>query len=75
MVGELLYMCTGGNRVVALNAESGELAWQFDPLIDPEHLAQARYFTTGCRGVSYYEAPPEYDGECQGRILTYTTDA
>ena len=75
MVGELLYMCTGGNRVVALNAESGELAWQFDPLIDPEHLAQARYFTTGCRGVSYYEAPPEYDGECQARILTNTTDA
>jgi len=75
MVGELLYTCTGGNRVVALNAESGELAWQFDPLIDPEHLAQARYFTTGCRGVSYYEAPPEYDGECQARILTNTTDA
>ena len=75
MVGELLYMCTGGNRVVALNAESGELAWQFDPLIDPAHLAQARYFTTGCRGVSYYEAPPEYNGECQARILSNTTDA
>ncbi|NKB34310.1 MAG: PQQ-binding-like beta-propeller repeat protein [Pseudomonadales bacterium] len=75
MVGELLYMCTGGNRIVALNAESGELAWQFDPLIDPEHLAQARYFTTGCRGVSYYAAPPEYNGDCQARILTNTTDA
>lgn len=75
MVGELLYMCTGGNRVVALNAETGELAWQFDPLIATEHLAQMRYFTTGCRGVSYYEAPPEYDGECKGRILTNTTDA
>lgn len=75
MVGELLYMCTGGNRVVALDAESGELAWQFDPLIDPEHLAQARYFTTGCRGVSYYEAPPDYNDECQARILTNTTDA
>ncbi|MDD9889953.1 MAG: PQQ-binding-like beta-propeller repeat protein [Gammaproteobacteria bacterium] len=75
MVGELLYMCTGGNRVVALNAESGELAWQFDPLIDSAHLNQARYFTTGCRGVSYYQAPPEYNGECQARILTNTTDA
>ncbi len=75
MVGELLFMCTGGNRILALNAESGELAWQFDPLIDSEHLSQARYFTTGCRGVSYYEAPPEYNGECQERILTNTTDA
>ena len=47
MVGELLFMCTGGNRILALNAESGELAWQFDPLIDSEHVSQSRYFTTG----------------------------
>jgi membrane-bound PQQ-dependent dehydrogenase (glucose/quinate/shikimate family) len=74
-VGELLYVCTGGNIVIALDANSGELAWQFDPLIDPAHHEFARYFTTGCRGVSYYEAPPEYTGECQQRILTATTDA
>ena len=74
-VGKLLYMCTGGNRIVALDAETGELAWQFDPLIDPAHLSQARYFTTGCRGVSYYKAPQEYNGECEERILTNTTDA
>ena len=70
-----MYVCTGGNRVVAVDAESGELVWQFDPLIDPEHLAQARYFTTGCRGVSYYAAPEDYQGECEERILTNTTDA
>ena len=75
MIGELLYVCTGGNRVVAVDAESGELVWQFDPLIDPEHLAQSRYFTTGCRGVSYYAAPEDYQGECKERILTNTTDA
>jgi membrane-bound PQQ-dependent dehydrogenase (glucose/quinate/shikimate family) len=74
-VGELLYACTGGNRVIALDADSGELRWQFDPLIDPEHLEFARYFTTGCRGVSYFEAPEDYQGECQQRILTATTDA
>ncbi|GJM13128.1 MAG: quinate dehydrogenase [Pseudohongiella sp.] len=74
-VGELLYVCTGGNRIIALDADSGELRWQFDPLIDPEHLAFARYFTTGCRGVSYYEAPAEYRGECQQRIMTATSDA
>ena len=74
-VGELLYVCTGGNIIIALDAENGELVWQFNPLIDPQHLEFARYFTTGCRGVSYYKAPPEYDGECQQRILTATSDA
>jgi membrane-bound PQQ-dependent dehydrogenase (glucose/quinate/shikimate family) len=74
-VGDLLYVCTGGNVIIALNADSGELSWQFDPLVNPEHMEGMRYFTTGCRGVSYYEAPPEYDGECQQRILTATTDA
>lgn len=74
-LGELLYVCTGGNRIIALNAESGELSWQFDPLIDPEHLEFARYFTTGCRGVSYYQAPEDYSGDCPQRILTATTDA
>ncbi|MBQ13749.1 MAG: membrane-bound PQQ-dependent dehydrogenase, glucose/quinate/shikimate family [Gammaproteobacteria bacterium] len=74
-IGELLYVCTGGNVVIALDAESGELRWQFDPLLSPDHLASARYFTTGCRGVSYYAAPPEYSGECQQRILTATADA
>ncbi len=74
-IGELLYVCTGGNRVIALDADSGDLRWQFDPLIDQEHLEFLRYFTTGCRGVSYYEAPPDYDGECQKRVLTATTDA
>ena len=74
-VGELLYVCTGGNRVIALDADSGELRWQFDPLIDPEHLEFARYFTTGCRGVSYFEASADYQGECSERILTATSDA
>lgn len=74
-VGELLYVCTGGNVVIALDADSGDLRWQFDPLIDPAHLEMARYFTTGCRGVSWYEAPAEYQGECRTRILTNTTDA
>ena len=36
MVGNLLYVCTGGNRVVAVDAENGALVWQFDPLIDPD---------------------------------------
>ncbi|MDA1373083.1 MAG: membrane-bound PQQ-dependent dehydrogenase, glucose/quinate/shikimate family [Proteobacteria bacterium] len=78
-VGELLYVCTGGNVIVAIDAENGALVWQFDPLVDSEQLnpeiLRYRYFTTGCRGVSYYKAPSEYEGECQQRIITATTDA
>lgn len=74
-VGELLYVCTGGNIIIALDAESGELAWQYDPLVPAEQLDQVRYFTTGCRGVSYFEAPDDYQGECRARILMATADA
>ena len=74
-VGDLLYVCAGGNVIIALDADSGELAWQFDPLIAGDHLQQARYFTTGCRGVAYYQAPPDYSGECRERIMTATADA
>ena len=75
-VGELLYVCAGGNVIIALDAESGELAWQFDPLINSENAGGGgfRYFSTACRGVSYFEAPADYDGECQQRILTATVD-
>ena len=74
-VGENLYVCAGGNVVIALDAESGEMVWQYDPEIDEKILRTARYFTTTCRGVSYYQAPPDYQGECPQRVLTATTDA
>ncbi len=76
-VDDLLYVCAGGNIVIALDAESGERRWQYDPEI-PEEILNAsggRYYRTGCRAVTYYEAPTSYRGECQQRILTATTDA
>lgn len=74
-VNDLLYVCGAGNVVMALDAENGEERWRFDPKIDPDQLRRARYFTTTCRGVSYYQAPADYEGECPERILTATTDA
>ncbi len=74
-VGELLYICGGGNVVIALDAEDGRLRWQYDPKVDPTQLETARYFTTTCRGVSYFKAPEDYQGQCPERILTATTDA
>ncbi|MDA1369677.1 MAG: membrane-bound PQQ-dependent dehydrogenase, glucose/quinate/shikimate family [Proteobacteria bacterium] len=76
-VDDLLYVCAGSNVVIALDAESGERRWQYDPQI-PEEVINAsggRYYRTGCRAVTYYQAPESYRGECQQRTLTATTDA
>ncbi|MAF08776.1 MAG: hypothetical protein CL389_13115 [Acidiferrobacteraceae bacterium] len=74
-IGDLLYACLAGNIIVALDADSGEQRWRFDPKVNPEQMRRGRYFTTGCRGVSYYQAPADYGGECTERIITATTDA
>jgi quinate dehydrogenase (quinone) len=76
-VNNLLYVCTGGNIIIALDAESGERRWQYDPQIPAELLSASggRYYRTGCRAVTYYQAPQEYQGECSERIMTATTDA
>lgn len=74
-IGKNIYLCGGGNIVMALSAETGDVVWQYDPEIDEEILSRVSYFTTTCRGVTYYQAPQDYQGECPERILTATTDA
>lgn len=74
-VGSLLYSCHGGNILIAQDAESGEEVWRHDPQIDPSILTRVRYFTTTCRGLSFYQAPEDYTGECPTRLLTGTADA
>lgn len=68
-VGDKLYLCSGRNRVVALDAESGKEIWQFDAELDA-----SKTFLLNCRGVSYYEAPAG-TGDCPRRIITGTLDA
>jgi quinate dehydrogenase (quinone) len=70
-VGELLYFCTAMNVVQALDAETGERRWEFDPEMKIPPVG----FNTTCRGVSYYEAPAGYTGACPARIVMGTTDA
>jgi quinate dehydrogenase (quinone) len=70
-VGDLLYFCTAFNFVQALDAETGELMWEFDS----ESTAGERGFTHNCRGVSYFKTPPEHTGDCPERIIMGTTDA
>ncbi|MGI1680248.1 MAG: membrane-bound PQQ-dependent dehydrogenase, glucose/quinate/shikimate family [Cellvibrionaceae bacterium] len=74
-IGDLLYSCHGGNIIIAQDAETGSEVWRHDPGVDESTTTRLRYFTTTCRGVSYYEAPADYDGECKTRLLTGTADA
>lgn len=69
-IGDMLYVCLARNVVVALDAETGQRRWQFDPEVKDSKIG----FSTTCRGVTYYRAP-ELASECNERILTATTDA
>lgn len=69
LVEDRLYYCTPLNRVIALNAETGEEIWAFDPLIDmDEHPV-----LPNCRGVSSWQSGKT--GFCEHRILQGTLDA
>lgn len=49
-VGDSLYLCTPRNRVFALDAETGEQRWLFDPQVESNRMWNR------CRGVAYYES-------------------
>jgi membrane-bound PQQ-dependent dehydrogenase (glucose/quinate/shikimate family) len=70
-VGELLYTCTAMNAIQAIDAETGQKRWEFDPLMKIPPVG----FNTTCRGVSYHQAPADYAGVCPTRIIMGTTDA
>lgn len=73
-VGDSVYLCTPQNKVIALNAETGEEKWSFDP------QAKENKWWSRCRGVAYYEMPalqqakaanPQAPaGKCEARIIT-----
>jgi membrane-bound PQQ-dependent dehydrogenase (glucose/quinate/shikimate family) len=67
-----LYMCTGQNIILALDPDTGEERWRFDPKLQSPKIG----FWDTCRGVTYYESPEANPAaECAERILTATTDA
>lgn len=68
MIGDRVYVCTDDNVIVALDAETGRLAWRFDPHVDLRGV-QASI----CRGLAYAEAPG--GGACARRLLMGTVDA
>jgi membrane-bound PQQ-dependent dehydrogenase (glucose/quinate/shikimate family) len=71
-IGDGLFLCTGQNIIVALDPDSGEERWRFDPEISAPPFG----FWDTCRGVTYYKVPDEANPEvCPERIFTATTDA
>lgn len=69
-----LYLCTGRNVILALDPDSGEERWRYDPEIQSARIG----FWDTCRGVTYYATPPEQadsNSNCPERIITATTDA
>lgn len=66
-IDRTVYLCTGWNDVVALDAETGKEKWRAK--------SGARTDPYGsCRGVAYYRVP-DGAGACAQRIITNTVDA
>ncbi len=67
-----IYLCTSQNVVLALDPDTGEERWRFDP----ENETMPYGILGNCRGVTYYKIPDRPAGErCAERIYTATTDA
>lgn len=71
-IGNLLYICTPHNFVIALDAETGKERWRYDPQIkqspDLQHLT--------CRGLSYHaDASVAATAPCAHRLFMPTADA
>ena len=49
-VGDLLYLCTPHDIVIALDPVTGRTRWRFDP-----HVTVTGTQHMSCRGVSYYD--------------------
>ncbi|MEC7735658.1 MAG: pyrroloquinoline quinone-dependent dehydrogenase [Pseudomonadota bacterium] len=71
LVNETLYYCTPYNRIFALDSETGEEKWVFDPKIDIEGKGILH-----CRGVSsWIDKEKSETEECYHQIITGTIDA
>lgn len=66
MVDGRMYLCTPSNKVIAVDPETGEELWGFDPQTDAPP-------TGNCRGVAFFRSTA--GGQCATRIIFGTVDA
>ncbi len=70
-IGNVIYGCTGLDRMYALDAATGKQLWSHDVKIDPKNIP----YTAACRGVSYYVVPNAAAGSiCPARVFEGTLD-
>jgi quinoprotein glucose dehydrogenase/quinate dehydrogenase (quinone) len=69
MVNNSLYFCTQTNIVIALDPETGQEKWRYDPAVDPTGGSLVRT----CRGVAYVELSDAAD--CPQRIISASFDS
>ncbi|HTN62260.1 MAG TPA: glucose/quinate/shikimate family membrane-bound PQQ-dependent dehydrogenase [Devosia sp.] len=50
-IGDTIYLCTPHDIVIALNAETGDEKWRYDPQLQQPPKNDTQHLT--CRGVSY----------------------
>lgn len=68
-IGNALYLCTPHNWALALDADSGETLWKFDPKVG-ENLQRQHQ---SCRGVSYYAGQAD-TGSTTPAVTTQASD-
>lgn len=68
VIDDTLYYCSPFNKVFALDAETGEEKWRFDPEVD-----KYAHILPNCRGVSSWRSGRA--GICEHRIFVGTLDA
>lgn len=69
-IGEYLYLCTPGNDMVSLDAETGRQLWRYRARTNTNGLG-----VQACRGVAFYRDPAAAPGSsCAERVMTATVD-
>ena len=68
VIDKRLYYCSPFNRAFALDAETGEELWSFDPAVNMDEVP----VLPNCRGVSSWQSGAE--GFCEHRIVYGTFD-
>ncbi len=72
VVDDHMYFCTGFNRVIALDPETGGERWTFAPGLRLKKLKGP--YPRVCRGVAYWRASAD-EGACTSRVFTGTIDS
>ena len=74
VVDDALFFCTGLNRVIALDPETGRELWTFDPKTRLRKLEGP--YTRTCRGVAYWPGDKKGSTQaCRARVFTGTIDS